>query len=81
VKIQQAHYDHMVTEINTAVTRIGPDRVASFKTHVSPKRYRWDLLRAANLIPYVCSTLYPYMKDEHIDTALRHIVADPSNKL
>lgn len=41
---------------------------------LSDKRYQWDLLRQAGLIPFVCDTLYRYSHDSHIDTALRSIV-------
>ena len=41
---------------------------------LSDKRFRWDLANAAGLIPFFCDTLYQYMNDEHIDTALRSIV-------
>ena len=42
------------------------------------KRLRWDLTRAAGLTPYICSELYPYLDDTHIDTALRSIVKELS---
>ncbi len=38
------------------------------------KRYRWDLFWAANLTRWCCDTLYSYISDTHIDTALRSIV-------
>jgi hypothetical protein len=43
------------------------------------KRYRWDLLYASNLkigdgIGMSGLPLYAYLTDEHIDTALRHLV-------
>ena len=41
----------------------------------SDMRYRWDLARHAGLIPFFCDTLYKYMNDSHIDTALRKLVA------
>lgn len=43
-------------------------------------RYRWDLLWAAVDTPafptskWVCDNLYPYLNDEHIDSALREIL-------
>lgn len=40
------------------------------------KRLRWDIAHAAKLTPWICSDLYPYLNDTHIDTALRAAVAD-----
>jgi hypothetical protein len=40
------------------------------------KRLRWDLVTAAKLTPWICSDLYPYLNDSHIDTALRAAVAE-----
>jgi O-methyltransferase involved in polyketide biosynthesis len=41
---------------------------------LSDKRYRWDLMRHAVGMAWVCGTLYPYLNDDHIDTALRRLV-------
>jgi hypothetical protein len=42
--------------------------------NLSDKRYRWDIARAAKLIPYFVDVLYPAgCDDTHIDTALRKI--------
>lgn len=52
-----------------------PERRADYvKQGLSSKRYRWDLLYAARVSNWICSTLYPYLNDSHIDTALRSIV-------
>ena len=72
MKIQASHYEHLaaaVTPLDTA------ERRAAYKAagHTN-KRYRWDLTYAARLTPWICSTLYPYCNDDHIDTALRRIV-------
>jgi hypothetical protein len=40
------------------------------------RRYRWDIARGANLIPFICNTLYRYANDTHIDSALRAIVRE-----
>lgn len=40
------------------------------------KRYRWDLLWMAFKEKWVCDTLYPYLNDTHIDSALRSIIYD-----
>ena len=41
---------------------------------LSEKRFRWDLLWACNLSGWITSELYPYLNDDHIDSALRRIL-------
>ena len=48
---------------------------------LTDKRYRWDLTYSAghasnpqSATRFICDTLYPYMNDTHIDTALKAIV-------
>ena len=41
---------------------------------LSHKRYRWDLARDSGLLRFICDTLYTYLNDDHIDTALRSVV-------
>ena len=40
------------------------------------KRLRWDIFYATGLIQYCCDTLYKYLDDCHIDTALKSIMAE-----
>lgn len=46
---------------------------------LSDQRYRWDMLAISKtednqpLSQFLCSTLYTYLNDTHIDTALRKI--------
>lgn len=37
-------------------------------------RYHYWLIGKPNVLPFVCNTLYPYLHDAHIDTAMRHII-------
>lgn len=41
----------------------------------SDKRYRWDLAYYSGLTQFICETLYTYLNDDHIDTALRKLIA------
>jgi hypothetical protein len=41
---------------------------------LSNTRYRFDLLYRCGLTPWVCDTLYKYVDDTHIATALKRIV-------
>jgi hypothetical protein len=38
------------------------------------KRHRWDLFHDAGLTSFACSTLYRYVDDTHIDSALRQLI-------
>jgi hypothetical protein len=38
-------------------------------------RYRWDLLWEGGLGDFLSRDLYPYLNDDHIDTALRSFIA------
>ena len=67
--IMAAALDHIRPMIDAAL----PDYQSRGFSH---KRYRWDAFRAAqiagNSTRWQCDTLYPYLDDEHCDTALRH---------
>jgi hypothetical protein len=65
----QARIQEAIKPLDTPANRAG--YVAS---NLSDLRYHWDLLRAAGLIPFVCSELYPYLNDDHIGSAMRHLV-------
>ena len=72
MKIKPAHYDYMKAAIlgnSTAPTL--PDYLAK---GLSEKRWRWDLLHMAKLTPWICANIYSYANDDHIDTALRHML-------
>ena len=72
MKITNEHLEHMREAIAPLDTT---ERREAYKLgELSSKRHRWDLAREAGLIPFVCATLYKYLDDTHIDTALRNIV-------
>ena len=72
MKIQTSHLKHMQTAIRQ-YEQDNPEAVAAHKAKHTPMRYRHDVMRAAGLLSFVCDTLYEYMDDTHLDTALRHI--------
>lgn len=82
MKIKPDHVQHMREAIADACIRIGIERLQEHRAALAAcenvndpaMRYRWDLFRAAGLTSFACDTLYAYANDEHIDTALRHIV-------
>ena len=40
------------------------------------KRFRWDIIHGAGLTQFICKELYPYLNDDHIDTALRRVMRE-----
>lgn len=68
MKITPEHLEHMQHAIQTMETK-RPDGI-------SITRHRWDMLHAAGLTPWVCSVVYPYANDAHIETALKHIIPE-----
>ena len=63
------HLRRIVTPHDTEKARKGAIRRAD-----SDMRYRWDCLWAAKQNQWVYDTLYPYLNDDRIDTALRSII-------
>lgn len=81
MKVTDEHRAHMrdcIREYVDAQKAAGnPSRESEWiAAGMSGRRYRWDIVRAAGLIPYICNTLYRYANDTHIDTALRVIVRE-----
>jgi hypothetical protein len=80
MKITQEHYKILRNEISM----LPSDEVSQHKKALLSdprvkdldKRFRWDLMYRAGLNKWVCETLYPYMNDTHLDTALKSVVKD-----
>lgn len=81
MKIKPEHYEHMKSIIEQwAVT----DVVKQHRLHLQTrpevkdveKRLRWDCYYHSGLAGWVCSNVYPYANDDHIDTALRNILKE-----
>jgi hypothetical protein len=74
MKMQSAHFDYMRTAIKGLDT---PALRAAYKdAGLSLKRYQWDIARAVKLTPFICDSLYSYLNDDHIQTALNRIVPE-----
>ena len=72
MKIKPEDYEHLKKAIAPLDTE---ELRKQYKdAGLSDKRYRWDLSYKANLTKFICDTLYPYMNDVHIDTALKSLV-------
>lgn len=81
MRIKPEHFEHMKREIDRVIAA-NPSIVQDYargnfprsdRTRDLQKRFCWDLLYTAGLLSFVCKTLYTYMHDEHIYTALLRI--------
>jgi hypothetical protein len=74
MKMTKEHFAY----IRTAICRDGfAPTLPDYKARgLSAKRYRWDMLYRAGLSKWICDNLYPYLNDEHIDTAMRSLFPD-----
>ena len=72
MKMQPAHFDHIADKINALDT---PALRATYRdAGLSLKRYQWDITYRVGLTAYMCETLYQYLDDTHIQTALNRII-------
>ena len=71
MKMLPAHYEHIASTVEANMSMVPLSQYTD--QGYSAKRYRWDLTYASGLTKWICDTLYPYLNDTHIDTALRHI--------
>ena len=72
MKMQSAHFDHIAAKINALDT---PALRAAYRdAGLSLKRYQWDITYQVGLTAYICDTLYSYLNDDHIQTALNRII-------
>jgi hypothetical protein len=79
VKIRNDHYATLRDAIADVIAA-HPDAIDTYRrAGLSDKRFRWDCLHAARIegkpsYVFICTELYQYLDDRHIDTALRRIV-------
>lgn len=78
MKITETDYQElrrMVIAFRQTDTRTSEELTEVYQSRqLSPKRMRWDIARAALVIPYINDVLYKYLEDTHIDTALRTVM-------
>ena len=74
MKITKTHYNVMKTACDKVI-KDNPNMKEEYSNKgLSPMRYRWDVWNmSSNMLPFTCNTLYKYLDDTHIDTALRSI--------
>lgn len=79
MKMKLEHYYYLKNAM-----AINAQYIPQYKAHIAAegkakdpeKRLRWDLAYLSGLTPWICENLYPYLNDQHIDTALRSIVKE-----
>lgn len=82
MKIKPEHYLEMRLAIEGIASKLAAHRefLLSPKNPRPPKdidmRLRWDAISFAKGDKWICDNLYPYANDDHIDTALRKIMAE-----
>jgi len=82
MKIKPEHYATLRDAFASIRDRIASHReavIAEGRAKDIDKRVRWDALYALHAsLPdnFVCGTLYAYMDDTHLDTALRAIMRE-----
>ena len=72
MKMKPEHLAHIKASISKHDTDFHRSRYQA--AGLSTKRYQWDLTYQAELTPWICDTLYDYLDDQHIQTALNKIV-------
>jgi len=80
MKIKPEHYNHIKQAIDAIPEKLKQSHFESLKLDDRVKdigkRFRWDCFNYAGLTTFACDTLYSYMNDTHIDTALKSIVKE-----
>ena len=81
MKMKKSHYKHMQHEIDAVLAKY-PNIAEVYESGEFPRsdkvkdlqtRFNFDLLYGAGLNKFVSDTLYQYLTDDHIATALKHI--------
>lgn len=79
MKIMREHFETLKTGITEKHNSMLQLHFADYNKYLrdghSTTRIGFDLLHAAGLTPFVCDTLYKYMDDTHIATAVKKIVS------
>lgn len=79
LKIRDEHFDTIADAIDALARTNPPAWDAHLASDLSDKRKRWDAMWAARLggdsSRWICDNLYDYLNDDHIDSALRKIMA------
>jgi len=85
MKMEWEHYCHLRDAISKVWTQEKHNLHRQFivnegKSKDVERRLRWDWLYYAQMSSWICANLYPYINDNHINTALKRIMADLDKK-
>ena len=72
MKIKPEHFEYLRDAVAKYDTDIHRSNYAA--AGLSTRRFQWDLVRHAGLTGWLCDTLYQYLNDDHIQTALNRII-------
>lgn len=79
MKVKPEHYNHIKEEIlkvhSTALQQ------AYTMYNISHRGYCFDLLYRAKLSAWLCSNVYVYANDDHLYTAIKHILNEVNSCL
>jgi hypothetical protein len=84
MKIKTEHFEYIKSEISAVLLKYNANNrlVDEYRQGLYPRadktkdvqrRFCFDVMYGAGLSKYVCETLYPYLNDDHIYTALKAI--------
>lgn len=78
MKMTKKHYNEILNRFKALDKK--HDLQAVYKQYknndLSDKRFAWDMFRAVGGIEFTTGTLYAYLEDVHINTALRKCLKD-----
>jgi hypothetical protein len=81
MKMKVEHFEYLQSEIEKALVKY-PNVIHEYETGQFPRsekvkdlqtRFNNDMKFGAGLNRFICDTLYPYLDDTHINTALNKI--------
>jgi hypothetical protein len=72
MKMITEHFEYLKQAVEGLDTE--NTRARYIASGLTTKRYQWDIVREANLTPWVCKVLYVYLDDTHIQTALDRVI-------
>jgi len=74
MKMKQEHFKVLETRIKKILKRKGEFMYREYQElGYSDTRYNWDLLWESGMSGFMTNQLYPYLDDDHINTALKRI--------
>ena len=72
MKMKPEHFEYLKSTLSPYDTDFSRSLYAEYG--FSTRRFQWDLVRHAGIMDWLCNTLYQYLNDDHIQTALNRII-------